>query len=371
MSSKTDKIDTVGATGFAVLLGLAALSYGAWRMNLGSGSYEGGSALPGFLMVSTESVGNSADAGSAVALPVSQPDTIALLNAEQNAIESEAEIKRLNDRLRAAEAAKPPVVEREPVLALSQVNQPPPSVDLVETIVEEVVIIEQEPMDNRQDLIEQHDEIVLALASEHADEIAKIEAQLASSRKQAEVDSVALSKAEAEISGLQRQMEAAKATAPVVAVNPVAETEVDAARSGLAQDSQALLARLDAIGDDPAKLRALYDGDPEQGGARPATSVQFGVGSDVVSAAKRNELRAIAEGVDEGTRFLVVGYASTDGSAASNAALSNKRAESVARELAAIVSPSDRVEAIYYGQTKRFSSKRLSPNRVVEVWAIR
>ena len=369
MTSTTEKIDTIGATGFAVLLGLAALSYGAWQMGFGGVESFGRDKVPGFSYIGSEAVNNNADLDLPVGhgqttayASVLEGDTIALGEAERIAARSEAENKRLNARLRAMAEAKPIRVEHEAAQSLTDISKQTPA---------------SEKIDDSDQLENRHVEILNRLGSEHAHEMANLEAQLATSKEQAEIGSVALSKAEAEIAELRRQMEAVTASKAVVietkipVVDPVEKTGVDAARGALTSSSRELLARLDGIGDDPAKLRDLYDGDPEQGGKTPATSVQFGVGSHSVSAAKREELEAIAKGVDDSTRFLVVGYASTDGSAASNASLSNRRADAVAKEISAVISPSDRIEVIYFGQTKRFDNKRLSPNRIVEVWPIR
>jgi outer membrane protein OmpA-like peptidoglycan-associated protein len=68
-------------------------------------------------------------------------------------------------------------------------------------------------------------------------------------------------------------------------------------------------------------------------------------------------------------KVLAVGDASTDGDAKSNHELSSKRASSVAQEVAKITGlDKDSIQAVYFGQTKRFDEKVLTPNRIVEVW---
>ncbi len=133
-----------------------------------------------------------------------------------------------------------------------------------------------------------------------------------------------------------------------------------------------LFASLRGIKETVADRESTYETIIAQGNSNAKDVVQFNSGSSAVTAAERKELEAKLKGLTKGVKVLAVGYASIDGDAKSNHDLSSKRASSVAQEVARItgLSASD-VQAVYFGQTKRFDEKLLTPNRVVEVWVTR
>ena len=69
--------------------------------------------------------------------------------------------------------------------------------------------------------------------------------------------------------------------------------------------------------------------------------------------------------------FLVVGYASTTGDAASNYGLSAKRATVTAGVIQKLKAEGQAVKAVYIGQTDRFSKTKPADNQVCEVWEIK
>lgn len=130
-----------------------------------------------------------------------------------------------------------------------------------------------------------------------------------------------------------------------------------------------LFVSLRGISETAADREATYRKIIEQGNSNAEDVVLFESGSSAVTAAERKELEARLKGLDKNAKVLAVGYASTDGDAKSNHELSSKRASSVAQEVARITGLSaGNVQAVYFGQTKRFDEKRLTPNRIVEVW---
>ena len=72
-----------------------------------------------------------------------------------------------------------------------------------------------------------------------------------------------------------------------------------------------------------------------------------------------------------GDYFLVVGYASKTGDAASNQKLSARRATAVASIVNQLKKSGQEVRAVYLGQTDRFSRSVNAENQLCEVWRIR
>ena len=342
MSTQANRFDSIGATGFAVLLGLAAVCYGGWWMSQDDDAVGERGLLPGFAATRATSV---ADSGGSAGSWDSSPSKFA--NDEAEIIALRSEVKELRRRAQAdAEhlaAARQSLADHQGALAETSARL-------------QAAELERARADQRFESAEKRREDQLSkLVSGHETETAKLQMQIGALKKQAGTDSRGLAAAHA-TPGTNSNMEGG------------------GDRIVLAASSRQLLKRLDAIGDDPTKLRESYGGGAEAGdqsGTRPVASVLLEVGSDEVSAADSSKLKAIAEKAADGTRFLVVGYASTDGDAASNAELSKQRAAAVAKVISANFDPKDRVEVIYYGQTKRFSREELAPNRVVEVWQIR
>ncbi|MDF1741185.1 MAG: OmpA family protein [Verrucomicrobiales bacterium] len=130
-----------------------------------------------------------------------------------------------------------------------------------------------------------------------------------------------------------------------------------------------LFISLRGINETAADRKATYEKIIAQGNSNAKDVVQFDSGSSEVTAAERKELETKLKALPKGAKVLAVGYASIDGDAKSNYELSSKRASSVAQEVARITGlGADNIQAVYFGQTKRFDEKVLTPNRVVEVW---
>ena len=132
-----------------------------------------------------------------------------------------------------------------------------------------------------------------------------------------------------------------------------------------------LFARLRGIEDSPAARTKTYEAIGKAGTATPVKVVKFDSGSSQVSDEDKSALKKLLEGPNANASYLVVGYASTDGDPESNARLSSKRASRVAQEMIAAGGKANQIEAVYFGQTDRFSDTHSAPNRVVEVWRVK
>ncbi len=99
--------------------------------------------------------------------------------------------------------------------------------------------------------------------------------------------------------------------------------------------------------------------------------VRFPVGSSIVSFKDQTTLKDKLSATQPGDYFLVVGYASTSGDAASNEKLSAQRATAVASIVNQLKAEGQDVRAVYLGQTARFSRTSQADNQLCEVWRIR
>lgn len=139
----------------------------------------------------------------------------------------------------------------------------------------------------------------------------------------------------------------------------------------LASPVRPLFIQLREYGGGAEGREKLYAKLTEGGETSALHRVPFEGGSSGVGEKARAALSGKLADAPESAHYLVVGYASADGEARANFELSSKRASAVAQVLAeSDAVAEDRVEAVYFGQTKRFHDAELAPNRVVEVWRI-
>lgn len=107
-------------------------------------------------------------------------------------------------------------------------------------------------------------------------------------------------------------------------------------------------------------------------GANVLHTLTYSTGSSELSAEDMAQLdNIIANNVPDGDLTLIVGYASTTGDALKNEELSSERATAAAEYVAGRKRAGQRVQAVYLGQTNRFSSARPERNQMCEVWRIR
>ena len=69
--------------------------------------------------------------------------------------------------------------------------------------------------------------------------------------------------------------------------------------------------------------------------------------------------------------MLAIGYASETGNVDANRTLSSSRATAAAELFSSVKRQEQLVQAVYLGQTDRFSSKVPERNQIVEIWRIR
>ena len=101
-------------------------------------------------------------------------------------------------------------------------------------------------------------------------------------------------------------------------------------------------------------------------------TLEFATGSSELSPEEMAQLdQIVSNDVPDGDLTLIVGYASTTGDAQKNEVLSSARATAAAEYFAARKRMGQKVQAVYLGQTTRFSSARPERNQICEVWRIR
>jgi outer membrane protein OmpA-like peptidoglycan-associated protein len=106
-------------------------------------------------------------------------------------------------------------------------------------------------------------------------------------------------------------------------------------------------------------------------GARVLKTLDFPTGSATMTEADQAEVPSLVAQGEDGDLILVVGYASTTGNVESNRVLSSDRATAVAQAISEIKRPGQMVQAVYIGQTNRFSSAAPERNQICEVWHIK
>lgn len=189
--------------------------------------------------------------------------------------------------------------------------------------------------------------------------------QLASYANRPTIEDLAAAKAR--IAQLEAEIEALKAAAqPAPAPKLFAESEAD-----LQPQAQALFRALSDL-DDKADLEisAAYNRFATQFRATFLKEVRFSTGSSQLNPADLIALGEAVEQLPEGAMILVVGYASVTGNADTNRLLSSDRATEVASNLDRAKPGQQFVQAVFLGQTKRFSSRIPERNQVCEVWQI-
>ena len=106
-------------------------------------------------------------------------------------------------------------------------------------------------------------------------------------------------------------------------------------------------------------------------GASVLHTLSFATGSSGLAPADQEMIRNLVNDIPDGDLVLAVGYASETGNVDSNRALSSDRATAVAQLFSSVKRPQQLVQAVYLGQTDRFSSRIPERNQLVEIWSIR
>ena len=128
------------------------------------------------------------------------------------------------------------------------------------------------------------------------------------------------------------------------------------------------LSRLETV--DNAELAKNYQMIEDKIGARVVDTVSFATGSSEVSVAKAATVRAAISRGGPDSFFLVIGYASKTGSFDINKQLSEERATAVATIADANTRATQKVRAVFLGQTDRFSSTNVLEDQICELWEV-
>jgi len=118
-------------------------------------------------------------------------------------------------------------------------------------------------------------------------------------------------------------------------------------------------------------LSAAYTDIESDLGVEKIRHVKFGEGSSTITGLEEGRIQNDLSATEANSYFLVVGYASTKGSAEINRTLSAKRATATAAVVLKLKQAGQDVRAVYLGQTDRFSQNDTSANQLCEIWEIR
>lgn len=106
-------------------------------------------------------------------------------------------------------------------------------------------------------------------------------------------------------------------------------------------------------------------------GANVLHTLNFATGSSTLTPADEDVIAKLVSDLPDGDLLFVVGYASETGNVDSNQKLSSDRATAAATYYSGVKRPGQLVQAVYLGQTDRFSSRIPERNQLVEIWRIR
>ena len=106
-------------------------------------------------------------------------------------------------------------------------------------------------------------------------------------------------------------------------------------------------------------------------GANVIKTLSFATGSSVLTPADDQAVREMIADIPDGDLILAIGYASRTGNVDSNRTLSSDRATAAAQLITDNKRPAQLTQAVYLGQTNRFSSRIPERNQIVELWHIR
>jgi outer membrane protein OmpA-like peptidoglycan-associated protein len=124
-------------------------------------------------------------------------------------------------------------------------------------------------------------------------------------------------------------------------------------------------------GKSDSEISSAYSSLAVQLGVDVKRTLNFATGSSVLTAADEEAIRALVADVPDGDLMLAIGYASETGNLDSNRVLSSDRATAAAQLISSVKRPGQLTQAVYLGQTDRFSSRIPERNQIVEIWQIR
>lgn len=120
-----------------------------------------------------------------------------------------------------------------------------------------------------------------------------------------------------------------------------------------------------------AEISTAYSSLGASLGANVLHTLNFATGSSELQASDQDLIRKLVAEVPDDDLVLAIGYASETGNLDANRTLSSDRATAAAELYASVKRPAQKVQAVYLGQTDRFSSRIPERNQIVEIWRIR
>ncbi len=124
-------------------------------------------------------------------------------------------------------------------------------------------------------------------------------------------------------------------------------------------------------GKSDAEISTAYSSLGASLGANVLHTLNFATGSSELTPADQDIIRNLVADIPDGDLVLVIGYASETGNVDANRTLSSDRATAGAELYSSVKRPEQKVQAVYLGQTDRFSSRIPERNQIVEIWRIR
>jgi outer membrane protein OmpA-like peptidoglycan-associated protein len=124
-------------------------------------------------------------------------------------------------------------------------------------------------------------------------------------------------------------------------------------------------------GQTDSDMSTVYSGLGVKLGANVLQTLRFPTGFSKLAPADELVIKNLVKELPDGDLLLVIGYASKTGNIDSNRKLSSDRATAVAELYSSAKRPEQFVQAVYLGETDRFSHKIPERNQLVEIWRIR
>lgn len=106
-------------------------------------------------------------------------------------------------------------------------------------------------------------------------------------------------------------------------------------------------------------------------GANVLRTLNFATGKSELTPEDSEAIHNLVAEIPDGDLVLAIGYASETGNVDGNRTLSSDRATAAAELFSSVKRPEQKVQAVYLGQTDRFSSRIPERNQIVEIWRIR
>ena len=162
--------------------------------------------------------------------------------------------------------------------------------------------------------------------------------------------------------------------------NRVKELEADLAKARLFASSESelmpaaveLFRSLRELENRPdSDLTTAYSSLGVKLGANVLHTLAFPTGTSALTPDDEEIIARLGAEIPDGDLMLVIGYASETGNVDGNRTLSSDRATAVAQKFSSIKRPGQLVQAVYLGQTDRFSSRIPERNQLCEIWHIR